>query len=66
MIELLFYLNCYVVGEGYTLKRMTLPELQELTAIRRKDMPDCEAAIFTGTSAPYLFLGTVEDRKSVV
>lgn len=57
------YLNCYVIGEGYTLKRTDFPEFQELAMIRRRDMPDCESAIFTGAAAPYLFLGTVENRR---
>lgn len=57
------YLNCYVIGEGYTLKRTDFPEFQELTMIRRRDMLDCESAIFTGAAAPYLFLGTVENRR---
>lgn len=60
---MLLYLNCYVLGEGYTLKRTDFPDLQELAIIRRRDMPDGEAAIFSGAAAPHLFLGTVENRR---
>lgn len=56
-------LNCYVIGEGYTLKCGDWPDRPELKEIRRRELPESEAAVFTGVSAPHLFLGTVEGRR---
>ena len=56
-------LNCYVIGEGYTLKCGDWPDRPELKEIRRRELPESESAVFTGVSAPHLFLGTVEGRR---
>ncbi len=57
------YMNCYAAGEGYTLKRSVYPALPPLEEIRLGDLPEAEAAVFTGPAAPYLFLGALEGLR---
>lgn len=57
------YLNCYVVGEGYTLKRAAWPDTPQLEEISRQQFPGLECNIFTGPDAPHLFLGTVDGLR---
>ena len=56
------YLHCYVIGEGYTLKRIRWPESTAPEEILRRDMPPQESRIFTSNGA-HLFLASVENCR---
>lgn len=57
------YLNCYVVGEGYTLKRAIWPNAPQLEEISRQQLPELERNIFSGPDAPHLFLGDINNFR---
>lgn len=57
---MILYLNCYVVGQGYTLKKAEMPgPSQKLVAqaISPSELPQKERELFLGNNAPLLFLG---------
>lgn len=56
------YINCYVIGEGYTLKRVCWPGTAAPEEIRRRDMPPMESRIFTSTGA-HLFWADMENCR---